>query len=151
MITTSRGMVLTGLCLLMGGIFLASGLSKVGATMQTLAAVYSYQITLPDWLANAVAVGLPWVEIVLGLSLLAGFGLRFVLPVTGLVLGGFTLLTAQAWWRGLPIDCGCFDFSGLHPALEVLGTPAGATIRNLVLLGIVGVMEMLRRQRQREA
>ncbi len=148
---TMRGMVMFALRVLTGGIFLAAGLSKVGATMQTLAAIYSYQITLPDWLANGVATALPWVEIFLGAALLAGVGLSFVLPAAALVLGVFTLLTAQAWWRELPIDCGCLDFSGLHPALEFLGTPGGATIRNLVLLAIVGLLEVVRRQRQSAA
>lgn len=143
---TVRGVVQFGLRVFLGGLFLAAGLSKVGATMQTLAAVYSYQITLPDWVANAVAAGLPWVEILIGAGLLIGLGLRFFLPLAALVLGVFTFLTAQAWWRELPIDCGCFDFSVLHPALAVLGTPGGATLRNLVLLAIVGVLEWMRRQ-----
>lgn len=146
-----RATVALGLRILLGGIFLAAGLSKIGATLQTLAAVYSYQITVPDWLANGVAAGLPWVEILLGLALLAGIGLRFVLPATALVLGVFTLLTAQAWWRGLEIDCGCLDFSAIHPALEFLGTPGGATIRNLVLLAFAGLLGRLVRQRQSAA
>ena len=61
---------------LLGLFFLAAGLSKVGAPMQTLAAVYSYQIVLPDGLASAIAYTLPWVEIILGLALLSGASLR---------------------------------------------------------------------------
>ncbi len=140
-----------GLRLVLGGIFLFAGLSKLGATMQTLAAVYSYQIVLPDWVANGVAVFLPWVELAIGAALISGLGMPVVLPVAALVLGVFTVLTAQAWWRELPIDCGCFDFSALHPALAVLGTPGGATVRNLVLLGLVAVLAALRRQAQRAA
>jgi hypothetical protein len=53
------------------------------------------------------------------------------------------VLTGQAWWRELDIDCGCFDFASIHPALAVLGTPGGATVRNLVLLALVGVLAWL--------
>lgn len=140
-----------GLRLVLGGIFLLAGLSKLGATMQTLAAVYSYQIVLPDWVANGIAVSLPWVELAIGAALISGLGMPVVVPAAALVLGVFTVLTAQAWWRELPIDCGCLDFGSLHPSLAVLSTPGGATMRNLVLLGLVAVLAALRRQAQRSA
>ena len=135
----------------LGGMFLAAGLSKAGQTMPTLAAIYSYQILLPDWLALGIAEALPWAEILLGASVLAGVWPRLVLPATAAVLAAFTALTAQAWWRELPIDCGCFDFASIHPALAVLGTTGGATLRNLVLLVLVGALALLRRQRQSAA
>jgi uncharacterized membrane protein YphA (DoxX/SURF4 family) len=127
----------------LGGIMLWAGLSKVGAPLQTLAAVYSYQIVLPDWLANAVAYVLPWIEIVLGLALILGLAMPITLSATAVVLLVFTALTAQAWWRELPIDCGCIDLSVLHPAFAVLTTPGGATLRNLVFLGATGVLAVL--------
>jgi len=133
--------------LLLGGLFLAAGLSKVGAPRQTLATVYSYQIELPDWVANTVAHTLPWMEILLGLGLLSGFWLPVTVGWTAAVLLVFTVLTAQAWWRELPIDCGCIDLSALHPALAALSTPGGATLRNLVLLVLCGVLLWLARER----
>ena len=133
--------------ILLGGLFLAAGLSKVGAPLQTLATVYSYQIVLPDWVANTVAHTLPWMEILLGLGLLAGLWLPVTVGWTAAVLLVFTVLTAQAWWRELPIDCGCIDLSALHPALAALSTPGGATLRNLVLLVLCGVLLWLARER----
>ena len=115
--------------------------------MQTLATVYSYQIVLPDWVANTVAHTLPWMEILLGLGLLAGLWLPVTVGWTAVVLVVFTLLTAQAWWRELPIDCGCIDLGAIHPALAALTTPGGATLRNLVLLVLCGVLLWLARER----
>ncbi|MGA0849213.1 MAG: MauE/DoxX family redox-associated membrane protein [Chthoniobacterales bacterium] len=129
--------------LLLGGIFLWAGLSKVGEPMQTLATIYSYQIVVPDGLALAIAHALPWLEILIGVALLLGLIMPFTLAATAAVLLAFTALTAQAWWRELPIDCGCLDLSALHPAFAVLTTPGGATLRNLVLLGITGVLAAL--------
>jgi len=126
--------------ILLGGLFLAAGLSKVGQPLQTLATVYSYQIVLPDWLAETVSHTLPWMEILLGVGLLAGLWLPVTVGWTAAVLLVFTVLTAQAWWRELPIDCGCIDLSVLHPALAALSTPGGATLRNLVLLALCGVL-----------
>ncbi len=61
-----------------GVLLIWAGWSKLGSPLQTLASIYSYQIVLPDWLAAAIATTLPWMEILVGLALLAGFWL----PVT---------------------------------------------------------------------
>ena len=108
-----------------------------------------YQIVLPDWLATAIAYGLPWVEIGLGLALIAGLVMPLTLAATAIVLLFFTALTAQAWWRGLEIDCGCLDFSALHPTLAALGSPGGATLRNIVLLALTGLLAFLLRRVRR--
>jgi uncharacterized membrane protein YphA (DoxX/SURF4 family) len=135
--------------IVLGLLFLAAGIPKVGAHLPTLAAIYSYQIVLPDWLATAIAYVLPWGEIGLGLALIAGLAMPLTLSATAIVLLLFTILTAQAWWRSLEIDCGCLDFSALHPALAVLGTPGGATLRNIVLLALTGLLAFLIRRKHR--
>lgn len=131
--------------LILGGLFLAAGLSKVGAPLRTLGTVYSYQIVLPDWIASIIAYSLPWMEILLGLAMLAGLWLPVATGWTAAMLAAFALLTAQAWWRGLPIDCGCVDLSTLHPALAALSTPGGATLRNIVLLALCAMLFALRK------
>ena len=133
--------------LLIGGLFLWAGLSKLGSPLQTLATVYSYQIVLPDLLASLVAAALPWMEILLGTALLAGIWLPVATGWTATVLVFFSMMTAQAWWRELPIDCGCVDLSVLHPALAALTTPGGATLRNLVLLVLTALLAVLARKK----
>jgi uncharacterized membrane protein YphA (DoxX/SURF4 family) len=141
--------VIVSLRIILGLIFLWAGLSKVGEPMQTLATVYSYQIVLPDGVAWAIAYSLPWVEIVVGVALIFGLVLPVTLSATAVVLFVFTILTAQAWWRELPIDCGCIDLSALHPAFAVLTTPGGATLRNLVLVGVTVLLAFLVRRDRR--
>lgn len=135
--------------LILGGLFLAAGLSKVGAPLQTLGTIYSYQIVLPDWIASTIAYSLPWMEILLGLAMLAGLWLPVTTGWIAAMLAMFALLTAQAWWRGLPIDCGCVDLSTLHPALAALSTPGGATLRNIVLLALCSTLFALTKARNR--
>ena len=122
--------------LLLGGLFLAAGLQKLFLPQQTLSAVYSYGFPLPDPMAVAVAMGLPWMEILLGAALLFRIWPRITLGWVLLLLVFFLGLTTMAWARGLAIDCGCIDLSRIHPGLKVLSTPGGAALRNLVLLGI---------------
>ena len=134
--------------LILGGLFLAAGLSKVGAPLQTLGSIYSYQIVLPDWIASTIAYSLPWMEILLGLAMLAGLWLPVSTGWIAAMLAMFALLTAQAWWRGLPIDCGCVDLSTLHPALAALSTPGGATLRNIFLLALCAALFALTKTRK---
>ena len=131
--------------LIIGGLFLAAGLSKLGAPLKMLASIYAYQIVIPDWLANTVAHTLPWMEILLGLAMLAGLWLPVTTGWVAATLVVFTMLTAQAWWRGLAIDCGCVDLSSLHPAFAALSTPGGAALRNIVLLALCGTLVWLTR------
>ena len=82
-------------------------------------------------------------EILLGTALLAGIWLPVTTGWTAVMLFFFTVMTAQAWWRGLPTDCGCVDLSILHPMLATLTTPGGATLRNLVLLVLTALLAVL--------
>ena len=135
--------------LILGGLFLAAGLSKLGAPLKTLATIYSYQIVVPDWIASTIAYSLPWMEILLGLAMLAGLWLPVTTGWIAAMLAMFALLTVQAWWRDLPIDCGCVDLSTLHPALAALSTPGGATLRNIVLLALCATLLALTKAKNR--
>lgn len=118
----------------LGFIFISAGFSKIGEPLALLADIYAYQIPLPDRFAEILSVALPWFEITLGAALAFGIFPRVAFGLAIGLLAIYTLLIAQAWWRVLPIDCGCMDLSGIHPALAILSTPAGAALRNLFLL-----------------
>ena len=128
----------------LGLIFLSAGWSKIDSPLALLADIYAYQIPVPDRLAEILSISLPWIEIMLGAALV--FGIFPLLTTSGAIglLVIYTLLTAQAWWRGLPIECGCMDFSGVHPALAILSTPAAAALRNLCLLMVTSALAFLK-------
>jgi uncharacterized membrane protein YphA (DoxX/SURF4 family) len=107
--------------------------------------INSYNI-LPIWAVDWAALILPWFELLLGLLLLAGIGLRW----TGLMASAMLLIfigaMTRAYMNGLEIMCGCFgnneklgpltllrDSSMLIPALAVtigafLRKKRGATV-----------------------
>jgi uncharacterized membrane protein YphA (DoxX/SURF4 family) len=124
----------------LGLIFLSAGWSKIDSPLALLADIYAYQIPITDRLAEILSVSLPWFEIGLGAGLVFGILPRLTTSGAMGLLGIYTLLTAQAWWRELPIECGCMDFSGVHPALAILSTPAGAALRNLFLLVVTSAL-----------
>jgi uncharacterized membrane protein YphA (DoxX/SURF4 family) len=63
---------------------------------------------LPEMGVLAVARTLPWLELVLGLLLLTGLGLRVVSAITTALLGIFFGLMLMSYGKGMGIDCGCF-------------------------------------------
>jgi len=97
--------------LILGGVLFAAGALKVGNLQKSAMAVRAYEM-LPVELANFLGYALPWIEIGIGLLLIVGASVK----ICGL-LGAFTMLAfiiaiAQAWARGLSIDCGCFGGGG---------------------------------------
>ena len=95
----------------LAAVWLVSGAIKVSDLNQTYIAVQAYDL-LPAGAVSVVAAGLPFLELVLGVLVLAGLGTRLVAIVSGIVLLAFIGGVAQSWARGLTIDCGCFGGGG---------------------------------------
>ncbi len=74
-------------------------------------AVEAYEL-LPSGAAGAVGYGLPVLEMVLALLLLAGFATRFTAIASAVLMAVFIAGIVSAWARGLTIDCGCFGGGG---------------------------------------
>jgi uncharacterized membrane protein YphA (DoxX/SURF4 family) len=108
-----RALDLIGLLVRIGlaAVWLVSGAIKVSDLNQTYIAVQAYDL-LPAGAVSVVAAGLPFLELVLGVLLLAGLGTRVVAIASGVVLIAFVFGVAQSWARGLTIDCGCFGGGG---------------------------------------
>jgi uncharacterized membrane protein YphA (DoxX/SURF4 family) len=95
----------------LAAVFLVSGVLKAIDPDATYVAVRAYDL-LPKLGVALVAGVLPWLEIVIGLLLLAGIATRAVAVVSAVLLLGFMAGVAQAQARGLSIDCGCFGGGG---------------------------------------
>lgn len=98
-------------------VWLVSGAIKVSDLNQTYIAVQAYDL-LPAGAVSVVAAGLPFLELLLGVLLLAGLGTRLVAIASAVVLVAFIFGVAQSWARGLTIDCGCFGGGGQVAAGE---------------------------------
>jgi len=70
---------------------------------------------LPHSGAIQVAQVLPPFEMLLGLWLLSGIGLRFSSVCTSFLLAGFLFAIVWAYAHGLKIDCGCGNHEEVGP------------------------------------
>ena len=97
--------------LTLGGVLFVAGYLKVGTPDKSQMAVRAYEM-LPISLANLLGLILPPVEIVIGALLILGALTRVVAGLGGFTMIVFIIAIAQAWARGLNIDCGCFGGGG---------------------------------------
>jgi uncharacterized membrane protein YphA (DoxX/SURF4 family) len=97
--------------LTLGGVLFAAGYLKVDKLDISQMAVRSYEL-LPIPIANFLGLTLPFFEVVIGLLLILGAATRVVAALGGFTMFIFIIAIAQAWARGLNIDCGCFGGGG---------------------------------------
>ncbi|MGB9467280.1 MAG: MauE/DoxX family redox-associated membrane protein [Candidatus Acidiferrum sp.] len=134
--------------LLLGGIFISAGYSKVFLPNSNLwpffilkfsvsmnLSNFALQVAafkmLPAWGVQFVAHTLPFTEIILGLLLLIGWRLRIWASFLTVIMLGFFVVVLRAYLLHMDINCGCFatpEPIGLRKVLE------DATLSGLALL-----------------
>jgi len=115
----------------LGGLFVFAGVAKAYDPGEFATEIQKYNL-LPWVPGVALALYLPWLEILAGLLLALKIFERGALIVLTVLLVIFTLALGSAMVRGLDIDCGCFG-----KAFTSTGTTF-PLVRNLVLLILAG-------------
>lgn len=97
--------------LVLGVVLVVAGALKVGNPLGAARAVQAYEV-MPFEVARWVGCALPWIEIVVGVLLVVGLFTRASALLGTVLMLAFVVGIAQAWARGLTIDCGCFGGGG---------------------------------------
>ena len=100
--------------LVVGGVWIYAGASKLVDPAQSVAAVRAYQL-LPGNLAQPVGQLLPVLEVVVGAMLVLGLLTRGAAVLSAILFVAFIIGISSVWARGLNIDCGCFGGGGYDP------------------------------------
>ena len=110
---------LFGLRVGMAAVFIGAAVPKLLEPDLFASNIFNYQM-LPPWGVNALAIGLPWLELVVGICLLLGLWTRAsALIVSGLMVV-FVIAFTSAKARGLNISCGCFEVGQADGASSLL-------------------------------
>jgi uncharacterized membrane protein YphA (DoxX/SURF4 family) len=96
--------------LVLGCMFLYSGLPKIRQPYDFLSSVYNYELVGPK-LGLLVVMVLPWAELLVGICLVGGIFVSGALLVSIAMGAIFSFAVASALHRGLNISCGCFSAS----------------------------------------
>jgi uncharacterized membrane protein YphA (DoxX/SURF4 family) len=142
--------------LLLGGIFLYAGYSKIFLPNNNLWPLFILKFSislnlgnfrdqveafkmLPPWGVEFVAHTLPFTEIILGFLVLIGWRLRIWASLLTFIMIGFFVVVLRAYLLHMNINCGCFETPepiGLKKVLE------DATLSGLaVLMSIFAFVE----------
>lgn len=137
----------TGMRFGLATVWLVSGTTKAMDPDRTSVAVRAYDV-LPRAGVGVVAAVLPFFELALGILLVVGVGTRVVAGASAVLLGVFVAGVAQAWARGLAIECGCFGGGGavapgattyvqeIARDVGLLGLAAWLVVRPATLFGL---------------
>lgn len=113
---------------LLGLVFLASALGKIADPAGFADNVAGYRL-LPNVVVNPFAMVLPWLEALVGLSLLNRVAHRGSALLAVLLNVVFLGAVGSAMARGLDVDCGCFTVAKSKVGWELVA-------RDVVLLGM---------------
>lgn len=121
--------------LLIGGIMIYASFYKIIEPASFAKSIWYYHM-VPGSLINLMALVLPWLELVCGVALIAGFWYRGAAWWVNILLLIFIVALASTIQRGLDIDCGCFKAgeSATGPAWQALWFDVGAMIFSVQLL-----------------
>ena len=107
--------------ILLGGIFIVSGLEKLMASYQDFLYVVQGYEFLNSFLEGVVARVFPWVEFLLGIFLVLGLWTSWALRGISVLIFMFLCIVGQALLRGLDLsECGCFGSLFSFPLHVVL-------------------------------
>jgi len=121
--------------IVLGVVFLYAAYTKLREPWLVFAmSIDAYQL-LPEWAVLTLGRTLPWAELLLGLLLVTGIGLRYAAAASTLLLGGFFAVMVHSFAKGMTIDCGCFG----------LGEPISSRtlLRDGALLALSGLVTFL--------
>ena len=121
----------------LGAIFVVAAIPKIADPPSFAHMIYNYRL-VPGFAVNALALVMPWVELLAGLALILGVWPRESAGLAGLLLLVFIAAIGFNLVRGHAVDCGCFD---VHSAgkgrQELLNDMRWVLIRDAAMLLMV--------------
>jgi len=114
-----------------GSLFLYAGVLKAADPAGFAEEINRYHL-LPWGAVAAVALYLPWLEVICGGSLIIGKSKKAALWLLSVLMIVFLMALGTAWFRGLDIRCGCFG------STEAGSTVPLAILRDIGILGAIG-------------
>jgi uncharacterized membrane protein YphA (DoxX/SURF4 family) len=124
----------------LAAVFVVAGIAKIADPPQFAHEVHNYAL-LPESAVNALALLLPWIEVIAGVFLFLGVWRRAAAGILGVSLLVFIVALSINLARGRAVDCGCFG--GAHAprtTAERLLDMKLAIVRDVGLLLLVALV-----------
>lgn len=95
---------------ILGSVFIYASIHKITDPAAFSEAIFNYRL-FPNILINPLAVWLPWLELLAGLSLIIGIWIKGGALILSFLSLAFAVAVGTALFRGLDISCGCFSLT----------------------------------------
>lgn len=126
-----RSSLFAGMRILLGFAFLFSSVGKLQSPYEFLVAVYNYEIAGRE-AGVVIASILPWLELIVGCSLILELWVLGASLVASVMLFTFFLAQSIAYFRDATIPCGCVSVSD-----DIIGVPHLARTGALLIASVV--------------
>jgi uncharacterized membrane protein YphA (DoxX/SURF4 family) len=133
----------------LGATLIVAGALKIPHPEQLAAAIAGFRL-LPSAVIAPLALALPYVEVLIGLYLVAGLFTRVTAWVACVQFIAYAGAIASAVLRGIPASCGCFGPADSAPAdwPHVIGDLALAAVAAIIAIYAPGAIAIDRRLRK---
>lgn len=130
--------------------FVVAGFFKIADPPGFAHEIHNYGL-VPGALVNAMALILPWLEVLTGLALFLGVARRSASKILAILLLVFIVALGVNLVRGRPVDCGCFGTAKVQKTeAERLREMKLAVLRDVGLLLLAGqILYATRREAMR--
>ncbi|MFA6954263.1 MAG: MauE/DoxX family redox-associated membrane protein [Thermoanaerobaculia bacterium] len=133
----------------LGAIFVAASLPKLLDPPSFAHMIYNYRL-VPGFAINAIALVMPWLEILCGVALILGIWRRPAAAIIGAMLVVFIIAISINLGRDNAVNCGCFDITSANKSHdELVGEMWWVITRDIGMLLMVA--QILRASGQRPA
>lgn len=134
----------------LAAIFVVAGFGKIMDPPGFAHEIHNHGL-MPGVAVNALALVLPWVEVVAGVALFVGIGRRASTRIMGVLLVVFVIALTINLVRGRPVDCGCFGGPKIPKTdAQRLGDMKFAIARDLGMLLLVAQVLAATRREERD-
>lgn len=100
--------------MIVGLVFLVSGIQKSFAAPEAFAAIIEQYRLLPPQYILKFATVMPWLEVAVGLAMVLGYSSRIAAQVSSGFFFMFLFALGSTLYRGITLEnCGCFG-GGIH-------------------------------------
>ena len=122
--------------LLLGYVFIYASIDKILDPVSFSNIIDNYHVT-PIILSNLFALFVPMLELIIGICLILNIKVNGASFISFALLLWFLFILTQAVYRGINVDCGCFDLnSGNLDDTELRNNMIKRIFEDIVLLGI---------------
>lgn len=121
------------LSLVVGVVFIYAAVQKIPDPQSFVSNIRHFKL-MPDWSLNALALGLPWLELVAGAMLVLGVWVAEATVIFLLMSLGYIFGAARALALGLDISCGCFGKDYKGSATDVILVNAALVVAYVLIL-----------------